>query len=1198
MSKDNLFEAALGSPLILPVKRRLDAGDFLRLNSVAGAAKPFVVALLSQISNRPTLVVTDGLKSQEAFFNDLQTFAPDALFYPAWETLPHENVLPHADTIADRLRVLNALTEVGTDRRAVRSGAPGGRALPPCVVASVQALMQRTFSASALSALRFPLSPGDRVDLQDFVDRLVELGYHPEYQVNERGDMAHRGGIVDFFPLDRDDPVRVEFAGDEIESIRVFDAASQQSRDKLQSVTVTPAGELGLLKRAPDKTASLLELLPSNTLLVLDEPERLIEAATSCARQIPDGDPFFEPWKKILGGKAQQVHLTEAIATESLVAQASLPAVLESTQVRAGLAIPVGAETPVPPADFAGPLNLRLVSLEAFRPLDARTPEPEVAEQMRRAFFDQMQRWIDEGYALHILCSTNGERQRFEELWREQFQSLPSSLFPLRSSLSRGFLWPDARLAVVTDAEIFGRYKLVRPRRKFHAVAQPADWTELQEGDFVVHIQHGIGKYLGLRAIEVSGSNQEVLAIEYADEARLYVPVEQAHLVSKYLGAGKRIPKLHQLGGALWQRQKFTAERAIMDLASELLEIQAARESLEGHPFAPDAPWQREFEAGFPYDETPDQDTAIEEVKRDMESKKPMDRLICGDVGYGKTEVAIRAAFKAVMNGFQVAVLCPTTVLAEQHWNTFRERTAGFPITIEMLSRFRTPREQKKAVKLLREGGVDIVIGTHRLLSADVTFKNLGLVVVDEEQRFGVLHKERFKQLRKLVDVLTLSATPIPRTLYLALTGARDMSTIETPPQDRVPVETIIAPYDERLIKQAIQRELNRGGQVYFLHNRVQSIDAVADRLRNLLKDSDWRPVSGDRKRATSVHQSPITSHQSPVRIEIGHGQMSEHELENVMHRFVKGQIDVLVCTTIIESGLDIPNANTIIIDRADRFGLSDLYQLRGRVGRWKHQAYAYILLPRHLQLVQSARKRISAIKQYSSLGSGFKIAMRDLEIRGAGNILGAEQSGHITAIGFDLYCQLLKASIARLKGEKPKRRLQVALKLDFLNAPDQSTCGSDIPVATGDRGKAESARHAEQNAPPTETGADTLARIPVAYIRDNRLRIQAYRKIAQVSELAEAEALRAEFRDRYGPLPREVKLLLQCAEIRLLAATANVDTVETRDDKIMLSQRTVLFQVGGKFPRLTAPKPEGKLHELEKLLMSIATASREITKP
>jgi transcription-repair coupling factor (superfamily II helicase) len=1077
VSQNGLFEVALGSPLIPPINRGLKAGDFLSLNSVADAAKPFAASLLSQISNRPILAVTDGLKSQEAFFNDLQTLLPGVQFYPAWETLPHEDKLPQADTIADRLKVLTNLNA-------------------PITVASVQALMQRTFAPEYFMSLRMELRLGQTLELQQFLNKLTELGYHAEYQVSDPGDMAMRGGIVDFFPIDREEPVRVEFSGDEIESIRTFDPITQQSREKRERLVVTPAGELGLLKQAEDRTAPLVDLLPRDTLLVLDEPDKLAEAAEAYARQIPEGDKFFVEWRHTLESGLTIVQLTEALAID-------------------------------PPPSH---INLRLASLDAFRPLDTRSPEPEVAEQMRRSFFEQMQRWVEEGCALHVFCSTDGEKQRFEELWREQYKALPPTLTLHPSSfLSRGFLWSDAKLAVVTDSEIFGRYKLVRPRRKFHQLAQAADWTELQEGDFVVHVQHGIGKYLGLKSLDFNGTKQEVLSIEYADEARLYVPIDQAHLVSKYVGAGKRQPPLHQLGGALWQRQKLSAERAIMDLAASLLEIQAARNILEGHAFSVDTAWQHEFEAAFIYDETPDQLTAIEEVKRDMESSRPMDRLICGDVGYGKTEVAIRAAFKAVMDGYQVAVLCPTTVLAEQHWNTFRERMSGYPISIEMLSRFRTAREQKKIAQLLRKGGVDIVIGTHRLLSGDILFKNLGLVVVDEEQRFGVLHKERFKQLRKLVDVVTLSATPIPRTLYLSLTGARDMSNIQTPPQDRLPVETIIAGYDERLIKQAIQRELNRGGQVYFLHNRVQSIEAVAARLRTLLEGSK-------------------------IRIDVGHGQMSDDELEDVMRRFVKGDIDVLVCTTIIESGLDIPNANTIIIDRADRFGLSDLYQLRGRVGRYKHQAYAYILLPRHMNLVQSARKRIGAIKQYSSLGSGFKIAMRDLEIRGAGNILGSEQSGHITAIGFDLYCQLLKESIARMKGEKPKHRTLVTLKLDFLN---------------------------------DELG-ESYARIPNNYISDTRLRIQAYRKIALTLELADVKALRREFRDRFGKIPREVEILFQCAEVRIQAADAHIETVETREDRIMLSQRGILFQVGGKFPRMTGTTPEEKLAEIRKLLESL----------
>ena len=1126
---------------------------------MADAAKPFATSLLSQISNRPILVVTDGLKSQEAFFNDLQTLLPGVQFYPAWETLPHEDVLPHADTIADRLKALTNLNA-------------------PVTVASVQALMQRTFAPEYFMSLRKEVHLGQTLELQDFLNTLTELGYHAEYQVNDPGDMAMRGGLVDFFPLDRGEPVRVEFSGNEIESIRTFDPVTQQSREKREQIVVTPAGELGILKQDADKTAPLVDLLPRDTLLVLDEPDKLAEAAENYARQIPEGDKFFVEWRHTLESGLATVPLTEAMAID-------------------------------PPQSH---INLRLASLDAFRPLDTRAPEPEVADQMRRLFFEQLQRWIEEGYALFISCSTTGEEQRFRELWEEHTKTVTpgeasttvgaksKGLSPgweiLRfaqndkpgqpsdkAGLARGFLWADAKLAVVTDSEIFGRYKLVRPRRKFHQLAQPSDWTELQEGDFVVHVQHGVGKYLGLKSLDFNGTKQEVLSIEYADEARLYVPIDQAHLVSKYIGAGKRQPPLHQLGGALWQKQKFSAERAIMDLAADLLEIQAARNTLEGHAFSSDTAWQHEFEAAFIYEETPDQLTAIDEVKHDMESQRPMDRLICGDVGYGKTEVAIRAAFKAVMDGFQVAVLVPTTILAEQHWNTFRERMSGYPIAIEMLSRLRSLREQKKVAQLLRKGGVDIVIGTHRLLSNDILFKNLGLVVVDEEQRFGVLHKERFKQLRKLVDVLTLSATPIPRTLYLSLTGARDMSNIQTPPQDRLPVETIIAGYDERLIRQAIQREINRGGQVYFLHNRIQSIEAVAARLRTLMDGEvvpqassfgEGLPTSPSESTARSPKVGKVRGQETDaqqktssgkcgrnarptISIDVGHGQMSEHELEDVMHRFVKGDIDVLVCTTIIESGLDIPNANTIIIDRADRFGLSDLYQLRGRVGRYKHQAYAYILLPRHMNLVQSARKRIGAIKQYSSLGSGFKIAMRDLEIRGAGNILGSEQSGHITAIGFDLYCQLLKESIARMKGEKPKQRTLVTLKLDFLN---------------------------------DELG-ESYARIPNNYISDTRLRIQVYRKIALALELADTKALRREFRDRFGKIPRELEILLQCAEVRIQASGAHVETVETREDKIMLSQRGALFQVGGKFPRMTGTTPEEKLTEIKNVLQSVTSA-------
>jgi len=640
---------------------------------------------------------------------------------------------------------------------------------------------------------------------------------------------------------------------------------------------------------------------------------------------------------------------------------------------------------------------------------------------------------------------------------------------------------------------------------------------------------------------EPAAAGEECLVIQYAPSGdedtapKLYVPVSEAHLVSKYVGAGKFRPPLHTLGGTRWAKTKAQAEVAVRDVAADMLAVQAARSLQEGHPFGPDAEWQREFENSFIYEETPDQMRAIIAAKKDMEAPKPMDRLVCGDVGYGKTEVAIRAAFKAALSGKQVAMLVPTTVLAQQHFNTFTERMAEYPVRVEMLSRFRSRREQAQTVRGLADGSVDIVIGTHRLLQSDIEFKDLGLVVIDEEQRFGVLHKERFKQLRMMVDVLTLTATPIPRTLHLALAGARDMSTIETPPQDRLPVETIVAQYDERLIRDAIQREINRGGQVFYLYNRVLDIEFVGQKLRGLVPGA---------------------------RIAVGHGQMHSDQLEEVMAAFVNGQSDVLLSTTIIESGLDIPNANTIIIDRADRFGLSDLYQLRGRVGRYKHQAYAYLLLPRHAGLLTDARKRISAIKQYSSLGSGFKIAMRDLEIRGAGNLLGAEQSGHITAVGFELYCQLLRKSVQSLKGEKTPPRVEVQVRLDFVSLnPGESAAPSDAGAA---------------------------ATLPATYMPQAQHRIEIFRKLAQAQDGEALRQLKAELRDRFGPWPESVELLLKIADLKIAAAARGVTIIECKEGKLMLTRHNDFVMAGGKFPRLRNKTPAARLNEIKRLVMAL----------
>jgi transcription-repair coupling factor (superfamily II helicase) len=673
----------------------------------------------------------------------------------------------------------------------------------------------------------------------------------------------------------------------------------------------------------------------------------------------------------------------------------------------------------------------------------------------------------------------------------------------------------------------------------------------LNEDDYVVHLEHGIGRYEGMKSIpRADGKTEDVLVVAFAEDARLYVPLEQSYLVSRYVGVGKRNPPLSRLGDEKWAKAKKNAEKAVFDYASKLLAVHAERETAIGFAFPPDNKWQREFEGSFLFKETADQLTAITASKADMESERPMDRLICGDVGFGKTEVAIRAAFKAVMGGKQVAILVPTTVLAEQHYRNFRERMSDYPV-----SRFRTHGEQRKTVAGLQSGEVDIVVGTHRLISKDIAFKNLGLVVIDEEQRFGVLHKERFKEMFKLVDMLTLSATPIPRTLYLSLMGAKDMSTIETPPLNRIPTETLICPYDERIIRDAINREMARQGQVYFLHNRVQSIEKMRDKIALLCPKA---------------------------RCVIGHGQMDEHELEEVMHEFVSGAADVLISTTIIESGLDIPNANTIIIDRADRFGLADLYQLRGRVGRAQHKAYAYLLLPREMMTQGEARRRINAIKQYSSLGAGFKIAMRDLEIRGAGNILGTAQSGHIINIGFDLYCALLKQAIAKLKGEKVRPRLEIVLRTDFVITREAEWVGAR-------RSKIEDRKSGTPNSELRTPNSDIApAFLPAAFIGESQPRIQAYRRLAEVTTQEQLDNIRKTWRDRFGVLPEAAENLLVMTEIKLAASARKITQVEAREGKLILTRGGDYVQIGGKFPRLTAPVPSARLQEMLAMIRSL----------
>ncbi len=1128
---------------------------------LAPSSWPFLAALLHRLEpGTPLLLAVPGVKQQEGLYQDLQIWQhwlaaaegnlgaekvvewPPPAFFPAWEGLPHEAKLSHADVISERLEALMALRGFGGEEA-------------PVVVANTAALLQKTFPPEVLDRRIKTIRTGQVLDPLDLVEWLEMQAYEPEAKVTQKGELALRGGIVDVFPLASSRPIRIEFFGNEVDSIRQFDPQTQMSLERTESAAISPGGEFGILLQEMDKAqkaeresivSSLIAYLPKAAILIVYDPAETAAYAERYADRVPAGDPFLETWPAFLAN-AHAEGLRILNWADELEEACSHPAAADSV---------AGNRSSFPVFE----------SLEPYWPPDIRAPALPVAERQRRQFLEQMHRWLRQGYRVDVFCDNAGGRSRFTEIWSDlgwAAEVFTGALTVETGMIERGFLVESSKWVAVAGAEIFGRYnKVQHPRRlkSKHAAAAPSaleiDFSDLTEGDYVVHLQHGIGRFVGLQrlppASRILGESAaatpedprpECLVIEYAPRdpkqtpPRLYVPVIEAHLVSKYIGAGKATPPLNVLGGNRWNKAKARAEKAVVDLAGEMLDIQAARELEKGFAFLPDTSWQREFESAFIYEETADQIRAIECSKQDMESSKPMDRLICGDAGFGKTEVAIRAAFKAVMSGKQAALLVPTTILAQQHYKNLAERMRDYPVRIELLSRFQ--KRRKAVIQSLASGAADIVVGTHRLLQDDVAFKDLGLVIIDEEQRFGVAHKEKFKRLRKLVDVLTLSATPIPRTLHMALIGARDMSAIETPPQDRLPVKTIVAPYDEHIIQDAVQQELNREGQIFFLHNRIATIDAVAEKIQRLVPNA---------------------------RVAVGHGQMDTKTLEQTMIAFVNGQADVLVSTTIIESGLDIPNANTIIIDRADRFGLSDLYQLRGRVGRYKHQAYAYLLFPRHAGLLSDSRRRLSAIKQYSRLGSGFKIAMRDLEIRGAGNILGPQQSGHIAAVGFELYCQLLKQSIAALKGQTVKPRTVVPVKLDFLS------------LNPGDQ--------------PEETPR-ALAHLPYNYIAETQQRIEIYRKLAQANDQKSLSHLKNELRDRYGPLPAAVERLLSVAEVKRLAAERNISAIETRNGKVMLTRNRDFIMVGERFPRLAKKKPEAKLKELRRLLLSIPLTQR-----
>ncbi len=1058
----------------------LGKGAVVCLDHVTPEATAFATALViarARQMQRRLWVLCPDVRVQDHVHAELLVWQCPALYFPRQIQQVGE-ALPDPDSMAERVSVLGrwgggqVLNDVSLAGNPKLSGTnhPSPSDTPTTLLLCADSLDETVPAASELESQRRMIEVGAQLDVEAFIGELGSAGYERVPVVMERGQFARRGGIVDFFSYQAEEPLRVEWLDDEIESIRAFDLHNQSSIRRL------------------DRAGVILQIS---------------ESATETGR------------------------------VRDYLHQDDLVLVIGTADIPCHARILTGALPDEWPEDYSTAIH--------ENPLGVFDASDFVLHEARRKQFEmQLHEWKKLGWKTVIFFHNEAERERFAELRSPEAGKDTETQLGL---LYRGFTVPAARLAVLTGAEIFGRHQHTR-RVRGSKLDDPETLRkardvlrELRDGDLVVHGDHGVARYAGIEMrTSPSGKKEEVLVLHYADQAKLFVPVAQAHMVTRYVGVGGKAPALSKLGGASWQKTRRSAEKSVEEFAAKMLSISAERRTVTGYAHPHDTKWQVEFEQSFLYRETPDQLRCVEEIKRDMEAPKPMERLLCADVGFGKTEVAIRAAFKAVMGGKQVAILVPTTVLARQHWINIRERMSEFPVTVEMLCRLTTKNREKKIIQGIREGTVDIVVGTHRVISKDVRFKDLGLVVIDEEQRFGVKHKEKFKEIFRLVDVLTLSATPIPRTLYLALMGMRDMSTIETPPPNKQAVQTQICPYDERVIKQAVDAEIERGGQVFFLHNRVISIENIASRIRALCPKA---------------------------RVIIGHGQMDEELLEDVMHKFVDGEADVLVCTTIIESGVDIPNANTIIIDRADRFGLADLYQLRGRVGRGGTQAHAYLLLPRDAVTAGDARKRVNAIKQYTGLGSGFKIALRDLEIRGAGNLLGTEQSGHIAAVGFDMYCQMLKQSVNRMQGRRVARPIDVSLRADFL-VQTESLMVQALPGATP-------------------------AFLPGNFMEDTRLRITAYRQLGEVMTRRELDELETQWRDQFGDkLPYPVQNLLTCASLRLAASHAGITDIEIKDRKLMLTRNGKFVMINGKFPRLTEKAGYKQLAETLEMLRTL----------
>jgi transcription-repair coupling factor (superfamily II helicase) len=1068
MPLSGILKLAESSEGFSKIKNALAQGEkVIPISGLAGSGKALLLAHLKKNFDIPFLVITSKPDEALKIYDDLVSFLGQEIIrlFPAWEILPFEMKIPDAEVIGRRIETLY---DLASQKNIL-------------TVSTVRSCLEKTMLPEELKKKAIRLKVGESTDIEYLSQQLFDLGFKRFPQVEEVGSYSIKGGIVDVFPYSYSDPIRIEFFGDQIESVRKFAVSDQRSIQKMEEALILPKREvllsdakleeclsklrprsaenlrekiryhqevpglewLASLFKLPQ--AQILDYLPKASILFLDEPsfiqsevdqiqaetERLFSEAEKREEALPEPKVLFDV-KEVFLNQIRQYQMIE---------------------------------------------NLSLGEKRECINLEMR--EPEVFGGSMDLLRSAIRDYKTQGQKVYIFCDNLGQKERLAELL-DQKREGPSLEVGL---LDSGFSFPEIDLVALTDHQIFSRYFRRRRTRRFNEGITLSSYSALSVGDFVVHIDFGIGKYGGLESLLVDQKKRECLKLFYQGGDKLYVPIEEFDRVHKFIGK-EGAPTLSKLGGTSWEKLKKRTKKAIQNMAQELIELYAERKAKPGFAFSPDTSWQKELEASFIYEETPDQLTAIEAIKQDMEKETPADRLICGDVGYGKTEVAIRAAFKCVMDGKQVAVLVPTTILAFQHFTTFTERLREYPVNVEMLSRFKSRKEQKEITLGLKEGKVDVVIGTHRLISNDIKFKNLGLVIIDEEQRFGVTHKEKLKKLRRLVDVLTLTATPIPRTLQLSLFRARDMSIINTPPKDRLPIHTEIVRFDKSLIAEAILREVDRGGQIYFVHNRVQTIEAMHRFLRTLVPQ---------------------------IRIAIAHGQMDERLLEKVMLEFLDHQYDCLLVTSIIESGIDIPTVNTIIINRADKFGLAQLYQLRGRVGRSGTKAYAYLLIPKAKLLSPTARKRLKALEQFTQLGSGFHLALRDLEIRGAGNLLGPQQHGFIEEVGFDLYCRLLDEAVRELKGEKVQEKPQVKMEFDL-----------DIYI-------------------------------PESYIPDSQQRVDIYRKLSGALSVKEIDMIKAELSDRFGKPKREVKDLLEFTCAKIVASMKGIYRLSLKKDILML---------------------------------------------